>query len=328
MKKNILLLSAFLLLTGCGATSSSAASESSVPEPTIEPTPDPEVERMTRINDALHGETISELTTLISNGADASAYIERGDEYFKIAEQEDYYEAYDYANKDYIMAYALDGDLSNHKDILVKIYEAKAQHCLDENNIEDYEGYLTRANHLAPSSDRYALIVEARKKINQELANTEPRNDYHDLDGNLVSYTISKCGDDGLRTEVSTYTADDTLVDTYSDFEYDEYGNCLRSATFDNSTLKFVEERVDTYDDSGTLNETKFYDLSSKKFLGSQVMNYDALGRLSGYRFVDGNTGDDAGSVVYRYDENDQYYGYDVYDANGNLTYHENVDGD
>ena len=328
MKKCILFIGLFTLLSACGSAATSLPTETPLPEEASEPTPDPEAERMARINDALRNETISELTVQISNGAEPATYIARGDEYLKIAEAEDYYDAYDYANKDYIMAYVLGGDLTDHKEQIVKIYETKAQKCLEEENIEDYEGYLTRANYLDPSEKRYEEIVKVRKELNKDLANSEPRNDYHDLDGNLTSYTISKCDENGLRTEVSTYTADDKLVDTYSGFEYDEFGNCTKSATFDNSTLKFVEERRDTYSNSGILVETKFYDLKSQRFLGSQVMNYDTLGRLSGYRYIDGSTGDDAGSVVYRYDENDEYTAYDVYDASGNLTYHENANGD
>ena len=310
-----------LLLTGC-TTAVQPAEETREPE-TAEVTADPEAERQRRIDEAMRSETITDLTDQIAKGADGEVYIRRGDAYLAIAQQEDCYDAYVYANQDYVMAYALDGDLSGHKEQLAAIYEARAAHANEEGDSEDYEGYLTRANYLLPSTERYAELTEVRKKLRAEKANTEERTDYHDLDGNVTSYAVTVYDDSGNVKETSTYTVDDVPVDTYDGYEYDDHGNCLRRATFSDE-LKFTEEVVNTFDETGLNTETKYYALGSDQLLGTSIIRYDDLGRMSGYQYIDEN-GADAGSVVYRYDGNDEYCGYDSYDAEGNLRYHEDV---
>ena len=314
-----------VLLAGCRAQTPDASTADPSEEPIIEATPDPEAERQARIDDALHSKTIRKYTQDITNGTDAETYIKRGDEYLKIAIQEDYYDGYVFAFQDYVVACSLGGDLSDHADKIVAIYDIRAQHAYEEGNLEDYEGYLVRANNLSPSQKRYSLITNARKLLYLEDANQEIRTDYHNLDGKLTSYTISKNDEIGLRYELSTYSADDKLVDTYTDYEYDEHGNCLKSATFNETTLKFEDERVESFTEEGVQIDTKFYKLGTGTFLGSQVTIYDDLGRFAGIRYIDGVTGEDSGSVIYRYDENDQYIAYDVYSPSRELRYHEDI---
>lgn len=314
-----------VLLAGCGTQTPDASTADPSEEPIIEATPDPETERQARIDDALHSETIRKYTQDISNGTDAETYIKRGDEYLKIAIQEDYYDGYVFAFQDYVVACSLSGDLSDHVDKIVAIYDVKAQHAYEEGNLEDYEGFLVRANNLSPSQERYSLITKARKELFLQDANKELRTDYHDLDEELTSYAISKMDENGLRCELSTYTADDKLVDTYTGYEYDEHGNCLKSATFNETTLKFEDERVESFTEEGVQVDTKFYKLGTDSFLGSQVNIYDDLGRFAGIRYIDGTTGEDSGSLIYRYDENDQYIAYDVYYPSGELRYHEDI---
>ena len=79
MKKCILFIGLFTLLSACGSAATSLPTETPIPEEASEPTPDPEAERMARINDALRNETISELTVQISNGAEPATYIARAD---------------------------------------------------------------------------------------------------------------------------------------------------------------------------------------------------------------------------------------------------------
>ena len=325
MRKNLSALLSVLLLIGCKSQVAQPSVSKSAKDTFSEPVHNSEADRLSRINEALHSDIIAKYTQAIANGTDAETYIKLGDEYLKIAIQEDYFDGYNFAFQNYLIANSLGGSLTDHADKIVVIYEAKAKHAYEEGNIEDYEGYLVRANNLSPTQERYALIAKARRELNLEHANEEIRTDYHDLNNQITSYTISKMDESGQRIELSSYRSDNTLIDTYSGFEYDEHGNCLKSATFDDSTLKFIEERVESFTIDGVQIDTKFYKLGTDIFLGSQINIYDDLGRFAGIRYVDGSTGQDAGSIIYRYDENDEYIAYDVYDTDGTLTYHEDA---
>ena len=316
-----------LLVAGCANSSSvpveEPAQEEEVVETISEPTPDPEQERQERIYNVLHGDTITGLTRNIANGGTAEDYIQRADAYLELAKAEDYYDAYEFAHMDYVMAFALDGDLSDHKENIAEMYEGLAAHELENDDIEDYEGYLARANNLVPTAERYERIVEAKAVMRKEDSNKEDRTDWHDDIGNVIYYSISEYDENGFRIKTSTYDLNDNLIDSYEGYEYDEYGNTLVTASFSGSTLKFNEEQRNTYTDTGMQIDVRIYRLGTDHQLGSMVIDYDGLGRFSGYRLIDAVTGDLAYQVVYRYNEKDEFWAEDDYDYQGNLLYHE-----
>ncbi len=278
---------------------------------------------------SIHSDLIDQYTAEIAAGTtDPNIYLKRGDEYLRIAQEENYYDAYDYANKDYIVAFNLGGDLSGRAENLVTMYEAKAEKAKDENDMEGYEGYLRRAENLIPSAERRALLNQLFIEVNvKPFINKKKIFEYYDAEGNPEDYyVIVKYDERGYGCEKSTYDGNDNRIDTYDDFEFDQYGHCIRDAVFSvapSSYLKFYEEHRMTYSDDGQLLETKIYDLKTGNLLGSQVNDYDDLGRFSGYHYIDAITGGSAGYVVYLYNENDEFWATDTYDANGNLLYHD-----
>ena len=278
---------------------------------------------------SIHSDLIDQYTAEIAAGTtDPNIYLKRGDEYLRIAQEENYYDAYDYANKDYIVAFNLGGDLSGRAENIVAIYEAKAEKAKDENDLESYEGYLRRAENLIPSAERRVILNQLFVENDlKPFINKKKIFEYYDAEGNLEDYyAIAKYDERGCGYEISTYDGNDNRVDTYNKFEFDQYGHCIRDAVFSVSQynyLKFYEEHRMTYSDDGRLLETKIYDLNTCELLGTQVNDYDDLGRFSGYHLIDAITGQSNGYVVYLYNENDEFWATDTYDANGNLLYHD-----
>ena len=322
MKKLISFISILLLCTSCANDGSvPTATSEPLPSPTPTPTVDPEVEKAATLYRALNSAKITSVTEKITSEGSGDLYVERGDLYYEVAEEQDALEAYKLAYKDYLTAYYYECEPDNLSEKMVHIYDALATEAEENNDYEATVDYLDRINVLSPSAETKERLIPLIAKEHMQYANREVKNSYANDLGEEDCYSISKYDDKGHCYELDMYTIDGTLVDTTTDIEYNDYGLLIRQPSID-SNLKFTMYVIYEYDEFGCLLKTHTHYVPDNRELGYTEFEYDSLGRMKSDKTIDGYSGKIHGTTVYLYDSEGAAYGEDVYDRDGNLVYH------
>ena len=319
MKRLSIALLVSCLLTGCRFLKKPNENTEPTAEAVIEV--DAKAEEAARIYHLLHSDEINKLNQKVAASPSSEAYLERGNAYLKLGKQENLYEAYTQARKDYEMAYFYNEELEDLSEQLYPCYEAEAEHAKEQDDLQEEIGWTERMNQLKPNEDAKNKLIALYEKERKTKAGIEEKEIYTDDEGNSEGYGILKYDDDGRETELSSYDDEDKLIDTFSDFQFDDDGFLVRSGVCD-SSLKFTQYEEIERNEFGKQISSTIYAVATGKKLGTFNLEYDVLGRCSGYTIMDSYSGKVHSVVEYLYDADSYCIGMDEYDADGYLLSH------
>lgn len=325
MKRRILWIFAITLLSGCGLLHRKEAVQA--PEAKQSPEVSAEVQEAARIYELMHSDELNALSEKIVASPSTDTYLERGDALLALAETENLYEAYHQARHDFEMAYyyKLEDTELDLTDRLYACYQAEAEHAEEADDLDAQTGWRERMLQIRPSKEDQEALLQLYKTAWKKRAGTEERTDFTNDRGEFDGYQITKYDENGQESECSTYDTEDNLVDTFTDYQFDEDGYLTQSATCD-MDLKFRDYEVLERDEYDRQTIIRYLDIATGKEMGTSEIEYDLLGRPATLTTIDGYSGKVHSITEYLYDSDSAYIGMDTYDGNGYLLSHTVVD--
>ena len=166
-------------------------------------------------------------------------------------------------------------------------------------------------------------VYEAENGDRYDAFGRQTRSTHYDGDGQMMLYTETEYDSGGNEISISSYWPDGTLIDTFTDFQYDEEGRILKSWTLALGSRDSGDESVGHFD----AMEFEYEDGRMVKEIGPYgytALTYDENGRhIRSDEYAEDGTF--TGYMEWTYDENGNPYKYSQYDADGSLlNYHIN----